>query len=378
VNIRVANFKDFESIRAVCNRNHVTHPGHSSCMKKTDSIQVEYDRFVYIWKGNPAWNQFKGVPIGWVMENDTKEVVGNLSNIFSTYELNGKRFKAAVASSWVVDQEYRGESLALMSKFLYQKNVDLVINSTANLEAEKVLRAFKMKPVPTPNYDVVLFWITNYPGFLKSVLKKIFNFTIPLIHYPAGIILRIIDIIRKKYRIENDQKNIEIIHPLDPRMQQFWQHLELKSKRLLATRNSKTINWHYKHSFANNMSRILALKNDDGSLMGYIILKRRDVKDITLSRYQIVDLQVLRENINDIQPLLIAAINLCRREKIHVLEVVGFSGIKRSIFTSLRPYSRQFECWPFLYKAVNKELRKTLLNDDLWDCCLYDGDASLG
>ena len=21
---------------------------------------------------------------------------------------------------------------------------------------------------------------------------------------------------------------------------------------------------------------------------------------------------------------------------------------------------------------------KTLLNDDLWDCCLYDGDASLG
>ncbi len=374
--IREAEFSDFEAIQRVCNRNNVTHSGSSSCMEQSDSDENEYDRFSRVWTQNPNWSEFRKVPIGWVMENPSGEVVGTLSNVHSVYELNGVKIKAGIASSWAVDPAYRGESLALISKFFFQKDVDLIINTTANFKAEKIFRAFRALPVPVANYDEVLYWIIDYPKFINQFLAIRVGFKVPLIQYPVGLFLQYLDRLRSRNILKFSSVDTEEVNADDKRIEQFWGRLRCERDKLLAVRDIKTLNWHFKHSFKKGLTSILVLPDSKDGISGYVILKRRDAADQSFSRYQIVDLQVLSND--DTCKLLAGAMSHCKKKEVNILEIVGFSQVKREIFHSLSPYRRKFECLPFLYKAQSQELKETLANNILWDPCLYDGDGSLG
>lgn len=376
--IREAKFSDFGAIKQVCNRNNVKHSGSSSCIDNPGSEEDEYDRFTRVWKQNPNWSEFRKVPIGWVMENASGKIVGTLSNVHSVYELNGVRLKAGIASSWAVDPDYRGESLALISKFLFQKHVDLVINSTANLEAEKIFRAFKAQPVPVDNYDEVLFWIIDYPKFISQFLAIRAGIKVPLIQYPIGLFLQFIDRLCSRNISKFMPAEVEEVNPDDKRIEQFWRKLRVERDKFLAVRDSKTLHWHFKDSLERDLATILVLPDSNNGISGYLILKRRDAADQSFSRYQIVDLQVLSNNRDDIFSLLAGAMSHCKMKEVNILEIVGFSQVKKEFFQSLSPYKRKFECFPFLYKAQNLELKRTLSSSTLWDPCLYDGDASLG
>tara|TARA_B100000768_G_C11256089_1_gene366455 strand:+ start:552 stop:1688 length:1137 start_codon:yes stop_codon:yes gene_type:complete len=376
--IREAEFSDFRAIQHVCNRNNVTHSGSLSCIEKSGSDEDEYDRFSRVWKQNPNWSEFRKVPIGWVMENPSGKIVGTLSNVHSVYELNGVKLKAGIASSWAVDPDYRGESLALISKFLFQKDVDLVINATANLEAEKIFRAFRALPVPVANYDEVLFWIIDYPKFVSQFLAIRAGIKVPLIQYPIGLILQCVDRLRSRNILKFSPADIEEVKSGDKRIDQFWGRLRIERDKFLAIRDSKTLHWHFKDSFESGLASILVLPDSKDGIRGYVILKRRDPADQSFSRYQIVDLQVLSNNGDDTLRLLAGAMSHCKIKEVNILEIVGFSEVKREFFHSLAPYKRKFECFPFLYKAQSQELKRTLACNTLWDPCLYDGDASLG
>ena len=376
--IRETELRDFDGIQQVCNRNNLTYSNFSLNTKKSDFEDTAFHRFSGLWKQNPNWSQFKKVPIGWVMENASGKIVGTLSNLHSVYMLNGVKIKAGIASSLAVDKEYRGESLALISKFLFQKDVDLVINSTANLKVEKIFKAFKALPVPVAKYDEVLFWIIDYNNFVKQFLEIRSRFKIPLIHYPIAFLLRSLDRLRSKNILKFTTSEIEEVKPNDKRIDHFWAKLKREQDKLLAVRDCATLNWHFKQSFKNGLTNILAIKDCKDSISGYVILKRRDPSDQSFSRYQIVDLQVLSNNDDNILKLLEAAMSHCRLKKIDILEIVGFSEAKRKNFYSLAPYKRKFGCIPFLYKAQKNELKKILAYSALWDPCLYDGDASLG
>ena len=85
--IREANYNDLEEIKELCIRNGL----------KVTKINQE------IWKNHPAINEFKNIPIGWVLESKEKKIVGVILNLFMNYTLNGKIYKAKVTDKPLYD-----------------------------------------------------------------------------------------------------------------------------------------------------------------------------------------------------------------------------------------------------------------------------------
>jgi hypothetical protein len=67
----------------------------------------------FCWESYPFAQEFANVPIGWVMEPSDGTVVGTIGNVHIMYEMNGRRFKTAIAAAWAVDPPSRGKSLSL-------------------------------------------------------------------------------------------------------------------------------------------------------------------------------------------------------------------------------------------------------------------------
>ena len=127
--IRAAKFDDLEKIKELCVRNNL----------KVKKINKE------VWRNFPNFNDFENIPIGWVIESNEGNIVGVILNLFMNYILNDKTYKASVVSTWAVDNNYRSESMNLIFKWIYQKNVDLLvfdINSESTLNFEKFFNFF--------------------------------------------------------------------------------------------------------------------------------------------------------------------------------------------------------------------------------------------
>ena len=75
--------------------------------------------------------------------------------------------------------------------------------------------------------------------------------------------------------------------------------------------------------------------------------------------------------------MISAALARCRREGIHMFEVVGFGAETKVRIEALAPYRRRLPSWMFLYKAQDAVLAKQLENSAGWDPCTYDGDGWL-
>ena len=85
--IRTATFDDLKKIKELCIRNNL----------KVDKIYKE------VWQNFPKSNEFENVPIGWVLENNEKNIVGVILNLYMNYILKDKTFinlrKIIVSSS---------------------------------------------------------------------------------------------------------------------------------------------------------------------------------------------------------------------------------------------------------------------------------------
>jgi hypothetical protein len=114
-----------------------------------------------------------------------------------------------------------------------------------------------------------------------------------------------------------------------------------------------------------------------GVLAGYLVMRRKDTPDIGLKRHIIVDLQVLEENTEHVTALMRAALELSRRQGIHVVEVIGQEPFKRNALESLNPRVRAGPSSAYWYKAANPGLEPDINVERTWDPSPYDGDASL-
>jgi hypothetical protein len=77
-----------------------------------------YEEWKHLWINNPAYIRLQeSLPIGWVLECETKQIVGYLGNIPLFYELRGQRFLASAAHAQVVDSRYRSYSLLLLNQY---------------------------------------------------------------------------------------------------------------------------------------------------------------------------------------------------------------------------------------------------------------------
>lgn len=337
----------------------------------------EYDGWLHLWKENPVCAGNQTFPIGWVLENEERKIVGYLGNIPLAYEFSGQRLTAAATSGFVVDKSYRNFSLLLMNAYFKQKNIDLFLNTTANYEGEKVFLAFKAQRIPAPFVDIALFWIIGYRSFIASVfLKK----KLPLgfmAKYPLSLGLWALDKLIQRNRFIEPKKKIEIYEGFDQRFDEFWQKLrEKRSNVILGVRDQKNLNWHFKYALTNKKAWIFVLTRDS-QISSYAVFLRQDSPKIALNRIRLIDFQTLEDDARDLPDMIFFAIKKCRAEKVSLLETMGFSEDKRFFLEKYFPYKRKWPSWPFLYKAQDPLLCEELNNPQVWDPCFYDGDGSI-
>ena len=230
VTVREAHWHDYEAIISLGMRYGLyRHP-------------MPYEDWQKLWIANPLVLE-KGMlwPIGWVLENESGGIVGYLGNIPMGYELAGRQVVAAAGSSWVVESEYRSNSLLLLSKFFSQPAVDLFLNTTASSAAGAAFVGFRSKKVPAPEYDQIFLAITGYRGFGQAFFRK-HQWPLPqCLGGATGFCFWLASLLTGRLKRLSPPRQFRISTEVnfDGRFDNFWQQLKQQRQKLFFIRNQK-------------------------------------------------------------------------------------------------------------------------------------------
>ena len=360
--VREAVLGDYEAIRQVELRNGLRSKSYS------DWARLRTD--------NPFHDELQ-VPMGWVLESKTQGVVGTFSNIPRIYSLNGKPVRAAVASVWAVDRQFRFATTLLVEKYFSQRNIDLYLVTTAIPPTRARFIAFNGKDVPCPSCTQISFWIRNYAGFAGALMRKAGAPALGGIKHAAGMVLYCKDLL---HRPEGKflRKQISLLPCFDERFDAIWDVLSRRRDRLMAVRTRDALNWQFRSAMESGDIVILGLMEGD-SLGGYLIMKRYDQLRVGLRRFRVVDIQAVRDEANTILSLMSAALEHAARSGVDVLEATGFHKSKYDLLQRLKPHQRNLSSCMYLYRMGenSQTLQDALQDADAWDPSPFDGDSSL-
>ena len=337
-----------------------------------------YEEWAHLWAHNPVFQSLPDWPMGWVLENEEQQIVGQLANVPLAYQLGSQKLIAGASRAVMVHPNYRTYSFQLLNQFFRQKNADLFLATTVNGQATKLYEVFRALRVPAGTWDKSVFWITNYRGFSASVLKMKELPAAGLLSLPTGVALWGRDIATgATFKGRGKGAEPEFCDRFDERFDAFWQELsERYPERLLANRSRAVMDWHFHHFLAKDWVWIVTFSQGP-KLTAYGIFLRQDNPAHGLTRIRLVDFQSLENKNELLKPLLGAAMERCRKEGIHMLEASGFAPEKQGVIDSLGPKTRTLDAWRYFYKAAKPGLAEQLKNPALWDPTCLDGDASL-
>jgi hypothetical protein len=369
VTVREARLDDYQQLQALESRNGLG--------TKT------WEEWSHLWVNNPA-GLAEDFPIGWVAEDENKQIVGNITNVPLSYEFQGRKLITAAGRAIVMDPPYRRRfAFMLIRRFTRQKPAELILDTSCNADSAKFHAAYKWPAPPTGAWDKTSFWITRYPGFLASLMqmKGAPQPVARSLSYPLAVALSTKDAVKSALKAKGRYKQagyrIRVQECFDDRFDEFWQKLRKHyPDRLLGNRSRETLNWHFKYAMANKKLWIVTAETGT-SLIGYGIFYRQDNRELQLKRVRLVDFQTLNGDARCVIPMLQWALDQCRRSGIHMLEAFGFRKEKQEIIDELAPYKRQLPAWMYFYSMNDKSLREPLRNPDAWDPTLFDGDVTL-
>lgn len=364
--LREARFEDYPRIAAL--------------VSKYGLLIEDYAGWAHLWTNNPAYRGIKdSFPIGWVLETSDGTISGYLGNVPANYEFEGKTLLSAATRAWVVDSACRTYSPLLLGTYFQQRNVDLFLSTTVNAQSAPAYSFFQGVRVPVGIWDRALFWITDYPGFTESFLRRKGWNRPKVLSYPlsAGLFLR--DRIRRGGLHAPTQNKVNFCASFDERFDTFWAALrKLKRHLLLAVRSRETLDWHFRTALLEKNAWIYTTERNS-DLSAYAVFLRNDYKNIGLTRMRLVDFQCLEQERAPVLLLamLEAAAERCRQESIDMLEIIGLTPALESNVEQARPHQRSLSTWLYCYKANNPVLGKSLSDAAVWEPWLFDGDSSL-
>jgi hypothetical protein len=351
--VRPAVFADAEAIKQLHERNG---------MGRLDTAAWRS-----CWDSYPFAREFADIPIGWVLETDIGEVVGTIGNVHMLYEMEGRRFKAAIATAWVVDALHRGNGLRLATTFFKQKGVDLFLNGSANQTASKVLAGLRIPRIPIPNYDIPCFWATSPISFAKGALSRRGTPGASILAYPAGFMLLVRDILRRSGR-GTTSTTVRRLRTFDDRFDPLWQRISAGPPRLRAVRTRAVLDWKFSSELSTGRAAILAAESA-GNLVGYLVLVRREGSGMEL--YDVADMQAAGDTHTVFYDLLLGATRLARKEGVDAVKLMTGTPAKRAPADALRPHTYRLPFWQLYYKA-SPELSSALHSAEAWDFSIFD------
>jgi len=365
--LREVRFEDYSQIAALASKFH---------------LHIEsYPAWAHLWTNNPAYRESKNkLPMGWVLDNGGGVISGYLGNIPVNYELEGKKLLAATTRAWVVDTPYRTYSPLLLGTYFQQPDVDLFLSTTVNSQSAAAYGIFQSTPVPVGAWDRTLFWIAHYPGFTESFLRKTGAAMAKPLSYPLSVGVFLRDQL-KGSRLQGNGTGDTVLPcaAFDDRFEAFWAALrKKKSNLLLGVRSQEVLSWHFRFALLQNAAWIYIVEDRSG-LVAYSVFQRHDYGEIGLTRVRLADFQCLEpEKAPDLlMAMLRAAMDRCRQESIHMLEVVGLAPALERILKSASPHVRVLPNWLYFYRTNNPFLAEKAKNPDVWEPSLFDGDSTL-
>lgn len=337
--------------------------------------QLSLDEWRHIHETNPYRKELShDQDLGWVVEAENGSLVGVLGNLPLPYDLEGETIATAAMATWIVEHEYRNHVLSLVRRFFQQPGIDLFLNMTANVSADRAMEAMRMPRVPGEGLDTCLYWVTRPRAFAESVFRRQ-GWALPhLISMPVGLAFSLVDWPSQGwYRGASGSIEVRLVDRFDEHFDEFWEERRL-DRVLRLRRDSKTLSWLFESVRRRRKVWILVVLSGD-KLRGYGLLMQRDRTQFGLRSMRIMDLQFRDDDEDAATAILASALRRCRSDGIHVLETIGFHPRKRRLFTRLGALRRQLPSWRFYYKARHKELANELSSSALWDPCLLDGDG---
>lgn len=333
-----------------------------------------------LWVNNPALTHHTpGVALGWVLEDDGA-IKGFFGNIPQVSWLGDKPVRISSARAWALDPAYRTETPRLCEAFFSQKDIDVVLISSANPPAGKRCLAFGAAPMPQPGYADILYWIVDAPGFLTAAFRKkgrgklMARLLGTLGAIPLDFTMRIKG--RRPYGALNHITPVEL-NGIDAAFDDLWTRKRTQLPgTMLASRDAATLRWYFGLGAGRDKTRVLRY-DKDGELKGYAVLVREDALPIGLRRFKIADLFVDGDDAKVTQALLAAAYEYAISQRCHVLEVIGLAAEMRAHAMKTKPFSRPMATFPFFYKALDTDLAPGLADADGWAVTAYDGDTAL-
>jgi hypothetical protein len=378
--------------------NRLTRPPHLREATFEDHAQIaslesrygleskSYEEWKHLWTSNPAYLEVgKRWPIGWVLEEENKRIVGYLGNIPLCCEFQARKLLAAATYAWVVDSSYRSYSVLLLDCYFSQKNVDLYLSTTVNSQSSKAFQAFNSTPVPVGAWDQSAFWITHYRGFAASWIRatstsaRLRKLTpASFLSYPVSAGLFLMDSWTGRV-VHGDRREakVEFCTHFDHRFDVFWEKLRRRnSARLLSVRTPEVLEWHFRYALGRDGVWILTV-SQGSDLAAYSIFCRQDNPRFGLKRMRFVDFQALDPSAALLRPMFSRALQRCKEERIHMLEGIGIGLPQRAIFSDLMPHQRTLPSWLYFYKARDPKIDQSLTDPAVWDPTGFDGDSSL-
>ncbi|WP_210409281.1 GNAT family N-acetyltransferase, partial [Methanococcoides sp. NM1] len=115
----------------------------------------------------------RSIPYGWVIEDEKSEIVGFLGNIPVKYQIKGINDIAAAGTSLYVRPSVRGvASLQPILAFTRQKNIKLLLNTTANSTVTKIFSKFGFSDLSAPFNDMEYWHIRDYGKMCEFYIQK--------------------------------------------------------------------------------------------------------------------------------------------------------------------------------------------------------------
>jgi len=321
------------------------------------------------WEAFPFVPEFRDIPIGWVLETAQGAVVGVLENVHSRFEFGGRPIKGVVAAGWAVDPEFRSNALTLMTTFLRQKGVDLSLIVSASPTTERLLTAMKIARIPVPDYGSPCFWAVNNRAFAKAALIRRSIPGAALLAWPAGLALFASSLFRGSGR-GRETSAVRRLPGFDERFDGLWQSLNSGATRLRAVRTKAALEWRFRTELRHGGAAILAAEQE-GMLLGYAVIVRRDGADLGMQVIDVVDIQAINDDPVTMRDLFLASIRIARQESADAVKFMSGTPAKRAPADALRPYTYRLPIWQLYFKAA-PELSAALSTADSWDISVFD------
>ena len=328
---------------------------------------------------NPANNE-KQFPFGWVLELNAK-IVGYFGSIHRKYHFESQNISVAVATTWAVQKDFRSQVPLLCQSFFDQSDIDLFLVTTAIKPTVKIFERFGGQPLPDDSYNNVFYWVFDSKSFVSSILKKIkCNPFISLVI--QSVLFPLYPFINTFFSVFNgvSSKNLDNTASWNPEkdkgsFDELWVEKMSADHRFMAYRDQEHIDWYSNLlSMKDNIKILIHREND--SLRGYLMLLKQDTTEISLKRFKIIDFFAINDDIQVLDDLFRKAYLMAKRDKGHILELVGGPKTIKEYFLKYRPLKRNFPVFPFYFMTPNKDLKNKLEILENWYPTLTDGDSS--